>query len=72
MRYKGEQRSGIDIVDVLCKKDQTPALGVVLELRRGVELENTTAGRVLTAELGRREEKRRREQMKEEEEGRLL
>ena len=59
-------------MDVLCKKDQAPALGIVLELRRGVELENTTAGCVLTAELRRREEKRRREEMEEEEEERLL
>ena len=43
MRYKGEQRSGTDIVDVLCKKLQAPALGIVLEFKRGVELENTTA-----------------------------
>lgn len=72
MRYKGEQRSDIDIVNVLCNKHQAPPLGIVLELKRGVELENTTAGRVLTAELRRREEKRRREQMEEEEEERLL
>jgi hypothetical protein len=72
MRYKGEQRSGVEIVDVLCKKHQASPLGIVLELKRGVELENTTAGRVLIAELRRREEKRRREQMEEEEEERLL
>ncbi|KAF8858760.1 P-loop containing nucleoside triphosphate hydrolase protein [Acephala macrosclerotiorum] len=72
MRYNGERGSGIDIVDVLCKKHQAPALGIVLELQRGVELENTTAGRVLTAELRRREEKRRREQEEDEEEERLL
>jgi len=72
MRYNGERGSGMDIVDETCKKHQAPTLGIVLELQRGVELENTTAGRVLTAELRRREEKRRREQEEEEEEERLL
>lgn len=72
MRYNEERGSGIDIVDVLCKRHQAPALGIILELQRGVELENTTAGRVLTAELRRREEKRRREQEEDEEEERLL
>jgi hypothetical protein len=72
MRYNREQGSGIDIVDMLCKKHQAPALGIELELQRGVELEKTTAGRVLTAELRRREEKRRWEQEEDEEEERLL
>ena len=58
-------------MDVLCKNLQAHALGIVLEFKRGVELENTTAGCVLTAEL-RRREKRRHEQMEEEEEERLL
>jgi DNA-binding IclR family transcriptional regulator len=47
-------------------------MGIVLELKRRVELENTSAGCVLTAELRRREEKRQREQIEEEEEERLL
>ncbi|RDW72915.1 hypothetical protein BP6252_06822 [Coleophoma cylindrospora] len=69
-RFLGERASALRIVDLLCERtaQQVPQLGILTELAEGCSLEDTSAGKILTAELRRKEEKRLRELREEEEE----
>ncbi|RDL31500.1 uncharacterized protein BP5553_09709 [Venustampulla echinocandica] len=71
-RYLGDGPSATQIVDVLCNKHQAPPLKITLELSRSMQIEDTTAGRILTAELRKREKKRLHEIEEEREEERML
>lgn len=67
-RYLGTAVSGKGVVDACISKYDPPALNIALEMRNGISLEDTAAGRILTAELRKREEKKRRELIEEAEE----
>ena len=67
-RYFGTAASGKAVVGIGINKYDPPLLNVLLEMRDGRSLEDTSAGQILTAELRKREEKKRRELMDEAEE----
>ena len=60
-RYYGTAESGKAIVDICRREDDPPKLNILLEMKGGDRIEDTSAGKVLTAELRKREEKRRQE-----------
>ena len=65
-RYLDTTASGKAILDLCLKpRHPPPALNIILEMRRGASLEETSAGQILTAELRKREERRRRELQEE-------
>jgi hypothetical protein len=73
MRYTGTQETGRAIVQAILERPATHAMNLQLELRDpNCELEDTGAGRLITAEIRRKEEKLRRERAEEEEEEREL
>jgi hypothetical protein len=73
MRYEGTQKTGAAIVQALLDRPATHAMNLQLELRNPTcALEDTAAGRLITAEIRRKEEKLRQERAEEEEEEREL
>lgn len=57
MEYKGTRKWAQEIIDQVLANDGCPTLQILLEMQAGVALVDTDAGRVLTAEVRRREEK---------------
>ena len=73
MRYLGNQESGQAIIKTILEHPATHAMNLQLELRNpDCQLEDTVAGRLITAEIRRKEEKLRQERLEEEEEEREL
>lgn len=73
MRYTGDQASGQAIINAILEHPATHAMSLQLELRNhDCSLEDTAAGRLITAEIRRKEEKLRQERLEEEEEEREL
>jgi hypothetical protein len=72
MRYEGT-KTGTAILQALLDRPATHAMNLQLELRDpNCALEDTAAGRLITAEIRRKEEKLRQERAEEEEEEREL
>ena len=72
-RYNDTVASGRAILETCLSKRNPPPLNIVLELKRGkMGLEDTSAGRIITAELRKREEKKRQELLEEEREEAML
>ena len=72
-RYDDSVASGRAILETCLSKRNPPPLNIVLELKRGqMSLEDTSAGRIITAGLRRREEKKRQELLEEEREEAML
>jgi len=65
-RYENTIVSAREIIGTCLERINAPTLNIVLEIRRGLSLEDTSAGRILTEELRKREEKRRQELLEEE------
>lgn len=61
-----------DIVDFCEVKNGAPPLNILWEFKKGMSLEDTTAGRILTEELRKRQEKERQALIEEREELRAL
>ncbi|KZM24314.1 uncharacterized protein EKO05_0005630 [Ascochyta rabiei] len=72
MRYTGDRASGLAIIQKLLEHPATGKMELQLELRNPCDVEDTRAGRVITAELRKKEERLRQERLKEEEEEREL
>jgi hypothetical protein len=73
MRYTGDRASGFSIVEALLKHPSASKMELQLELRNpGCDVEDTLAGRVITAEIRRKEEILRKQRLEEEEEERDL
>jgi hypothetical protein len=60
----------MEIIDTCLAQHNTPPMNIVLELRRGLSLEDTFVGKILIEELRKREDKRRQELREEQEEER--
>jgi len=60
------------VVEMCRSKLDTPILNILLEMQKGATIEQTTAGRILTEELRKRQEKERKAIEEEEEELRIL
>ena len=72
-RYDDTVASGRAILEACLSKRNPPPLNIVLELKRHkISLEDTSAGRIITAELRKREEKKRQELLEEEREEAML
>ena len=72
-RYDDTVASGRAILETCLSKRNPPPLNIVLELKKGkMSLEDTSAGRIITAELRKREEKKRQELLEEEREEAML
>lgn len=72
-RYDDTIASGRAILETCLSKRNPPQLNIVLELKRHkMSLEDTSAGRIITAELRKREEKKRQELLEEEREEAML
>ncbi|CAO2658509.1 Nn.00g062320.m01.CDS01 [Neocucurbitaria sp. VM-36] len=73
MRYMGDQVSGQAIIGSILEHPATHAMSLQLELRNpDCPIEDTVAGRLITAEIRRKEEKLRQERLEEEEEEREM
>ncbi|KAJ4365015.1 hypothetical protein N0V83_008631 [Neocucurbitaria cava] len=73
MRYMGEEESGRAIIKSILEHSATHAMALQLELRNpSCTVEDTEAGRLITAEIRRKEEKLRQERLEQEEEEREL
>jgi hypothetical protein len=73
MRYTGTQKTGAAIVQSILERPATHAMNLQLELQDPkCALEDNSAGRIITAEVRRKEEKMRQELAEEEEEEREL
>jgi hypothetical protein len=69
-RYDNSEPKGRAIVEMCLAHRSAPALNILLEMQKGVRLEDTSAGLVLTEKLREREERRREEIRQEQEEER--
>lgn len=58
-RWEGSSERAKEIVELCLLKADAPKLNIIMELQRGFPLEETSAGRILTEELRRREEEER-------------
>ena len=55
-RYLSTMESGKAILDVCTRKRDAPLLKIFLEIRQGCNIESTSAGQIMTAEVRKREE----------------
>jgi len=65
IRYLGTRKSALKTISKVVGESSGVGLQLLAELRSGVELEHTSAGRVLTEELRRKNEKLRKEEEEE-------
>jgi hypothetical protein len=61
-------KTALSIIDVCERKTNAPTLNVLLELGKGLALEDTTAGKILTADLIKQQERERQNLLAEQEE----